>query len=146
MTPYVCFDVPALPGSVNDWRRGSGHWSIAAKMRERMRTIVAVAVLQAKAQPIPGPVHVALTFYWPTRRRRDPDNGAKHVLDAIVDAGLIEDDGPPTLVSLTLAARYDAKHPRTEVRITAAGAPAWVVPGKRGRASKHLGKLCTAKA
>jgi crossover junction endodeoxyribonuclease RusA len=133
VTPTVCFDVPALPGSVNDWRRGSGHWSIAAKMRERMRTFVALAIAQQRPDAIPGPVHVALTFYWPTRRRRDPDNGAKHVLDAIVDAGLIEDDGPPTLVSLTLAARYDAERPRTEVRITAAGAPAWVVPTKKKR-------------
>lgn len=131
----ICLEVFALPKSVNDWRRGNGHWSNAAKMREDMRKSVAIAVAQARPIPVAGPVHVALTFYWPTRRRRDPDNGAKHVLDAIVDAGLIEDDGPPNLVSLTLAARYDAERPRTEVRITEAGAPAWVVPKKSRRKS-----------
>ena len=129
----VCFEVPTLPGSVNDWRRGSGHWSIRTRERERVRSIVTLAA--RGIEPLSGPVHVALTFYWPTRRRRDPDNGAKHILDALVAAGLITDDGPPHLVSLTLAARYDAQRPRTEVRITEAGAPAWVVPVKSRRKS-----------
>lgn len=134
MTLSACFDVPALPKSVNDWRRGSGHWSIAAAERKRMALAVTVAKVKAGAEPIPGPVRVSITFYWPTRRRRDPDNGAKHVLDAIVDAGLIEDDGPPTLVSLHLAARYDKSRPRTEITITQAEAPAWEVPAaKKGR-------------
>lgn len=133
MTHGVCFDVDALPKSVNDWRRGSGHWSIAAAERKRMALAITVAKVKAGVKPIPGPVHVALKFYWPDRRRRDPDNGAKHVLDGIVDAGLIEDDGPPVLVSLTLAARYDSERPRTEVRITQADAPAWEKAAKKGR-------------
>lgn len=133
MTRSVCFDVLTLPQSVNDWRRGSGHWSIRAKEQERVASWVRLAVTQHKAQPVAGPVHVALTFYLDARRRRDPDNMAKHVLDALKTCGLIEDDGPPIMVSLTLACRYDKQRPRTEVYIAQADAPAWEAPTRQTR-------------
>lgn len=131
MNAAACFDVMTLPASVNDWRRGSGHFGIRMREQQRVESFVRLAVLQDRVQPIPGPVRVALTFYLPAKRRRDPDNMAKHVLDGIKACGLIEDDGPPVLVELTLACRYDKSRPRTEVRITAADAPAWEAPAAR---------------
>lgn len=131
MTRAVCFDVLTLPKSVNDWRRGSGHFSIRAAEQKRVLGFVAHAVHRLKVQPVAGPVHVALIFHLDARRRRDPDNMAKHVLDALKSCGLIEDDGPPVLVGLHLACRYDKANPRTEITITAADAPAWELPARR---------------
>ena len=54
-------------------------------------------------------------------------------LDAIVSAGLIEDDSAPNLVSLTLSARL-ADTPTTEIMIEQADAPAWgSAAAKKGR-------------
>ena len=129
----LCFAIHALAKSVNDWRRGKGHWTAITRQRDRMRDAFAVEFNRSGGVPagVPGPVHVALTFYWPNRLRRDPDNYAKQVLDALVYFRLIEDDGPPVMVSLTLAARWDAAEPRIEVRVEQAGAPAWPLPKRR---------------
>jgi len=131
MTRSVCFDVPALPKlSANRTARMYGRW-YAIRESERMAKIVANVARAERLMPVCGPVSVSLTFYWPNRRRHDPDNGTKQLLDAIVKAGLIDDDGPPTLVSLHIASRYDKSNPRTEITITAADAPAWELPTRR---------------
>ena len=37
---------------------------------------------------------MTIVFYWPNRRRKDPDNYAKVLCDALTHAGLIVDDSP----------------------------------------------------
>ena len=74
-----------------------------------------------KAQRVPmirGPVNVRIDLVAPDRRRRDCDNYAKGPLDALVKAGVIEDDsnirrlsigweeeGPACLVTVTAIER-----------------------------------------
>lgn len=43
-------------------------------------------------EPFQGPVWVTIELRPPDRRRRDLDNHAKAVLDALVDAGILIDD------------------------------------------------------
>lgn len=38
------------------------------------------------------PISIAIVFYYGTKRRKDLDNGASGVMDALVHAGIIEDD------------------------------------------------------
>ena len=61
---------------------------------------------------------VQLTYYFPDRKRRDPDNySGKMVLDGLVKAGIITDDSFGH-IQLLLAAGYDRDNPRTEIKIT----------------------------
>lgn len=60
---------------------------------------------------------VRLTYYFPDRRRRDPDNySGKMILDGLVRSGIIKDDSF-NCIRLFLDGRYDKDNPRTEIII-----------------------------
>ena len=125
--------VPGVPESANRWSR---HWQGRHRERNRWRDAVRVAVIRAtpRPQPVAGPFSCTLTFYFPDRIHRDPDNATKLVLDGVKLAGLIRDDGPPWLVELVLRPRLvPAGHePGVMVEITPESAPAWPIPVRRG--------------
>ena len=59
-----------------------------------------------------------VTFYWPTRRRRDKDNAdasLKAAWDGFVDAGLLKDD--VGLTRLPTKFEYDKVQPRVVIEI-----------------------------
>ena len=60
---------------------------------------------------------VKLTYFFPTRGRRDPDNySGKMILDGLTAAGIIEDDSFGH-IELILRGGYDKGHPRTEIEV-----------------------------
>lgn len=79
------------------------------------------ALIAALCRPRPKnpPAHaiVTLTYFFPDRRRRDPDNySGKMILDGLTVAGIIADDSF-TKIALVLRGEHDPKHPRTEIEI-----------------------------
>lgn len=118
-----CFAVHALPKSVNVTMRS--HFTVRTRERDAWTLLVREAMRAYRFTPIAGPYRLHVTFYVPTRKRWDANNHLKNVLDALVRAGAVEDDGAPLLVHESYATRYDPAHPRTEFTITAAEAPAW---------------------
>lgn len=60
---------------------------------------------------------VEIMYYFPDRRRRDPDNyPGKMLMDGLTKAGVIVDDSFDH-VRLHLAGGYDKKNPRTVITI-----------------------------
>ena len=59
---------------------------------------------------------VAITYYFPTRARHDPDNYAKFLLDGLTAAGAIADDSFDC-IELRLRGGYDKANPRTEIEV-----------------------------
>ena len=124
--------VRAMPKSMNAWRKE--HWYARAAEQKRWADLVGKCALFAER--IAGPCRVELTYWWHDRTRRDPDNYAKAVLDGVVKAGLIEDDGPPIMVELVLRSRWDKDNPRTEILYESVAEPAWpLVDKKVGRSA-----------
>ena len=121
--------IPALPKSINDWRRGAGQWYLRDAESKRWADLVAKCGMFSER--LPGPCRVELTFWWHDRTRRDADNYAKAVLDGVVKAGLIVDDGPPWLVELVLRSRWDKENPRTEILYESVAEPAWPAPKRK---------------
>ena len=79
------------PPSVNRiWRSVGGRVLLSADGRA-YRQIVAAAVLEqhGPADPLTGRLSMTLRAYPPDRRRRDVDNLAKAILDAIEHAGSV---------------------------------------------------------
>ena len=70
------------------------HWAPKARATRRMRQDAAWAAKEAHIKVGDGPVHVALTFYPPDRRRRDLDgciSSCKAYLDGLADALGVDD-------------------------------------------------------
>jgi Holliday junction resolvase RusA-like endonuclease len=64
------------------------------------------------------PVGIAIEFYYGSKRRKDLDNGANGVMDALVHAGILEDDDVAHVDNLTLSfGGYDKENPRCIVYI-----------------------------
>jgi crossover junction endodeoxyribonuclease RusA len=94
------------------------HWSRRASSAAVWRQAAKVSVMAAKV-PACGRVEVSLTMFAKDRVRRDEDNLVsgvlKHVIDGIVDAGVVPDDAPeyvralmPTIVPPTGKRRLPA--------------------------------------
>lgn len=67
-------------------------------------------------QPLEN-ITVKLTYYFPDRIRRDPDNySGKMILDGLTKAGIIKDDCFKN-IKLVLCGDYDKVNPRTVIEI-----------------------------
>lgn len=69
-------------------------WAVKARATKRMRHDAAWVAKQAKISVGDGPIHIALTFYPPDKRRRDLDgciSACKAYLDGLADALGVDD-------------------------------------------------------
>lgn len=64
-----------------------------------------------------GRVRVEYNFFVKDNRRRDLDNMIASVNDALVKAGIIEDDNWQTLIIAGADAKIDKENPRAEITI-----------------------------
>lgn len=76
------------------------------KARREVRQDVADMVMRGRHSPPTGRVDIHVTLHQRTKGRRDPDGlagVAKPVIDGLVTAGLLEDDGHKYVASVRLA-------------------------------------------
>lgn len=96
------------------------HWAAKARAVRQYRE---AAYLLALAERPPRPMRrarVTATFYFPSRRRRDPDNllaSLKPAFDGLADAGVVTDDSG--LIHMPVEQRVDRRNPRVEIAVEA---------------------------
>jgi len=98
---------------------GKAHWSRYAKLKKEYSTLVSIL---AKIQLRPVQERVRIGFRWYCRdRRKDPDNicsAKKFIIDGLVVAGILQDDGWKQVSSFSDDFEIDAVNPRIEVIIS----------------------------
>lgn len=111
-----------FPPSVNRlWRNVRGRTLLSSDGRKYRNAAVA-ATLQARSMAFGGAlVDVAISAWLPDNRRRDADNLFKAPLDALVAAGVINDDSQIVALSIRKVG-IDRTNPRLEVTVSFSGA------------------------
>ena len=105
--------IPLIPPSLNKYAGRKNYWEYRDVKPEWKQ------ICRAYCRPMGKPpdfAEVNITFYFPDRRRRDPDNYCKLLLDGLVYAGVIADDDFGH-IRLSLSAGVDKKNPRVEVTV-----------------------------
>ena len=95
------------------------HWSSYAQIKKQQTNKVAWI---AKGQLTPVTPPVDLVFSWTTKDKRvDPDNishGAKYLIDGLVNAGILPNDGRKVIRSLThLFPEPAPRAPRVDIQL-----------------------------
>ena len=80
------------PPSVNHYWRRVGNRTLISKEGRLFRKRVLATLTTQHIEPMTGPLAVRIVAHPPDRRRRDLDNIAKSLLDALEHGGVYEDD------------------------------------------------------
>lgn len=94
------------------------HYGAYANMKRKYTNLVAG---HAKGMPVIQRANLCITWYCKSRRK-DPDNistGIKFLLDGLVTAGVLENDGWAQIGEILHTFEIDKKNPRVEVEINA---------------------------
>ena len=106
------------PPSINHYWAARGRSRFLSPHAQRWHK-EAWAILRGtwRGRPMRGEVAVSIVLYPPDRRRRDLDNILKAVLDALVHAGVLQDDSQ---VAELHVVRREARRPGSvEIRVEA---------------------------
>ncbi len=112
-----------LPGlnEIIDAARGNKYK--AAQQKQEYTNMVAWC---AKAARLPRMERVDMAFYWyEPNRRRDKDNimaGQKFILDGLVEAGVLKNDGWKQIRDVSHRFAVDPGNPRVEIELMEVGA------------------------
>ncbi len=103
--------------------RYTGRMSLISSDRARMNEADMIKQFRIqKSGTMQSPCEVSIKLYEPDWHRRDLDNQATAILDALVGAGILVDDGIKDVVKITVnLAGVDKKEPRSEISILSKG-------------------------
>lgn len=86
-------------------------------IKKQWAILIRLAVGRNKPKEAIEKAIVTITYFFPNRIRRDPDNySGKFINDGLVKAGVLVDDSFNN-VELRLIGNYDKDDPRTEIEI-----------------------------
>jgi len=109
------YTIPAIPPSLNKFA-GRNNVHEYRKLKQEWTMLVKLCCRKAPA-PLDRAT-VAITYFFPDKRRRDPDNYCgKLILDGLTAAGVIKDDSF-ACIDLVLRGEHDRTNPRTEIEVT----------------------------
>lgn len=108
--------LPSLNDYVNECRK---HPQAGAALKRKAQKMVTDAIMDEGIRPMETPITVDCIWCEPNTRR-DKDNirsGVKYILDGLVKAGIIPDDGWKHVKDITDFYEVDKKNPRVLVTL-----------------------------
>jgi Holliday junction resolvase RusA-like endonuclease len=115
-------DPPALKNSKQIYvNKRTGKPFITSSNRSKVWQASAIDQLRDQFKDlkvVDYPINVAVEFYFATKRRKDLDNALSGVMDALVHAGILEDDDVAHVDNISISfGGYDKENPRTIIYI-----------------------------
>lgn len=108
--------LPFPPSANRIWRNVYGRTLKSESYRVWMRAAIG-AIAIGRPTVVSGPFHVSILADRPDKRRRDLDNLAKPILDALKCAAVIDDDHLAQSISLSWSDRAPAKPGAVRVQV-----------------------------
>lgn len=92
MSATIRFTISDFPPSVNNLFNTIGHRRVETPRYKAWKKSCRDEMMMQRVRPVAGPVNIRVDLVAPDNRRRDADNCSKAVIDALVNAGVIEGD------------------------------------------------------
>mgnify|MGYP003290295978 CR=1 FL=1 len=106
-----------IPPTINKYIGRTNIWQYQ-KDKKEMHEIIKQVWEQIKNHDISWTkCKIKITYYFKDKRRHDPSNYDKMLLDGLVYAGVIVDDSYEVIREFTTIGKYDKYNPRTEIEI-----------------------------
>ena len=116
MNETVTIIIPFVPPTINKY---IGRSNIFEYQKDKKNVHKAISLLtsQVGKEFNINKCKMTITYYFKDRRRHDPANYDKFILDGLVEAGVITDDNYSVITEFTTKGGYDKENPRTEIII-----------------------------
>lgn len=108
--------IPKIPPTINKYIGRSNIWEYQ-KDKKEYHKIVKLSTIGIN--PKYDKCKIKVTYYFKDKRRHDPSNYDKFLLDGLVESNIIKDDNYDVIEEYITIGEYDKDNPRVEVDIEA---------------------------
>lgn len=106
--------INCIPPTINKYIGRTNIWQYQAD-KKKIHELIRLSTI--KYNPKIKKCKMKVTYYFGDKRRHDPSNYDKMLLDGLVEANIIEDDNYSVIQEFTTIGKYDKIKPRTEIEI-----------------------------
>lgn len=106
--------IPLIPPSINNYIGRTNIWDYQKEKKKIHQTIRMCTI---GINPRYHKCKMRITYYFKDKRRHDPSNYDKMLLDGLVEANIIEDDNYNVIEEFTTIGKVDKDNPRCEIEI-----------------------------
>lgn len=106
--------INTLPPTINKYIGRSNIWQYQEDKKAYHKAVVMSTI---GINPKYDKCKIKVTYYFKDKRRHDPSNYDKMLLDGLVEANIIKDDNYDVIEEFTTIGKYDKDNPRVEVEI-----------------------------
>lgn len=110
----ITLSFPFIPPTINKYIGRSNIWEYQSDKKKVHKAIQLTTI--GKNYKIEK-CKIIIIYYFKDRRRHDPSNYDKMILDGLVEANIIADDNYGVITEFTTKGDYDKNNPRTEIVI-----------------------------
>ena len=106
--------IKAIPPTINKYIGRTNIWEYQ-KDKKNIHELIKLET--TGLNPKYEKVKMKITYYFKDKRRHDPSNYDKMLLDGLVEANIIADDNYDVIQEFTTIGKYDKENPRTEIEL-----------------------------
>lgn len=106
--------IKTIPPTINKYIGRSNIWEY---QKDKKAISEAIRLQTIGINPKYKQCKIKVTYYFKDKRRHDPGNYDKMLLDGLVEANIIEDDNYGVIKEYTTIGGYDKENPRVEIDI-----------------------------
>ena len=106
--------IKTIPPTINKYIGRTNIWQYQSD-KKKIHELIRLSTIGIN--PRYEKVKMKVTYYFKDKRRHDPSNYDKMLLDGLVEANIIKDDNYDVIQEFTTIGKYDKGNPRTEIEL-----------------------------